>query len=244
VATILDRKQTASCSAIVCAYNEESTLEGVVMALLDSTMVDEVIVIDDGSTDMTPQIVRRLNRNFRVHGVCFPKNRGKGYAMAEGVLQAQGASLLFVDADLLNFTRQYAIDMLDPLLAGDAALVIGLAEPGDKRHDTFDPFRPLSGQRALWKADLLPLLPIIRDSGYGVETLMTLYYRQERLRSMYVALKGLNHPIKVEKVGLLGSLEQYAHELRQIVSSALLHYPLLFGAYGMRPDEGAANINR
>jgi glycosyltransferase involved in cell wall biosynthesis len=231
----IDLTRPASCTAIVCAYNEESTLAGVLMALLDSPLVDDLIVIDDGSADLTPQIVQDFDRHQRVRGICFPENRGKGHAMTAGIMQARSAALLFVDADLVNFTPEYAATVLTPLLTGQAAMIIGWPMRGDSLLDTLDPCRPLSGQRAVWRADLLPLVPLIRDSGYGVETLMNLYYQREDLRRQYVPLHGLIHPIKAEKVGFLGSLGQYAHEIAQIIRSALRHYPLLLGAYGLWP---------
>ncbi|MBN2472754.1 MAG: glycosyltransferase family 2 protein [Anaerolineae bacterium] len=225
---------TVGISAIVCAYNEEKTLGGVLAALLDTPDVSEIIVIDDGSADGTVTVVDRYARHPRIRGVVFPTNQGKGAAMAEGILLAQGEVLLFVDADLYNFEPRYAYQILIPLLDGEAGMVIGWPRRGNNPLDILDPFRPLSGQRAAWRRDLLPLAPIIREAGYGVETLMNLYYRREGLRMQYVALDGLFHPIKAEKFGPLGTLHAYLFEGWQIVRATLRHSALVLEAFGLR----------
>ena len=225
---------TAGVSAIVCAYNEKKTLGGVLVALLETAGINEIIVIDDGSVDGTAAIVNQYARHPRIRGVIFPVNLGKGAAMAEGILLAQEEVLLFVDADLYNFQPFYAHQILIPLLDGEAGMVIGWPRRGSSPLDVLDPFRPLSGQRAVWRRDLLPLAPIIRESGYGVETLINLYYRREGLRKRYVALEGLFHPIKSEKFGPLGTLHAYLFEGWQIARATLRHSALLLEAFGLR----------
>lgn len=224
----------ANISAIVCAYNEEETLGGVLQALLETPDLAEIIVVDDGSQDDTAAIVTEFDQHPRIRGVVFPENRGKGAAMAEAILLAQGDVLLFVDADLHNFNPLYAHQILNPLLDGDADLVIGWPRRGNSPLDVLDPFRPLSGQRAMWRRDMLPLVPMIKAAGYGVETLMNLYYRREGLHKHYVALNGLFHPIKSDKFGPVGTLHAYLDEGWQIARATWRHSALLMEAFGLR----------
>jgi glycosyltransferase involved in cell wall biosynthesis len=92
-------------SIVVPAYNEsariELTLERV-MACIEAQGWDaEVLVVDDGSTDGTPQIVQRwMDIHPRLHLVRNPGNRGKGYSVRNGLLQAAGDVVMFTDADL------------------------------------------------------------------------------------------------------------------------------------------------
>jgi dolichyl-phosphate beta-glucosyltransferase len=92
-------------SVVIPAYNESAripaTLESVVAAIRANGWAAEVIVVNDGSTDSTAQLVRdfavgapevRLQEN--------PGNRGKGYSVRAGVLSAQGEIIMFTDADL------------------------------------------------------------------------------------------------------------------------------------------------
>ncbi len=84
-------------SIIVPVYNEEKTVERVIKELKKLSIEKEIIVVDDGSTDATPGILKRI-RGIRVirHG----KNLGKGAAIATGMKRAKGDAVLIQDADL------------------------------------------------------------------------------------------------------------------------------------------------
>ena len=228
--------QRPACTAIVCAYNEATTLGKVLDALLPSARIDELIVLDDGSRDATPDIVQQYARFDKVNGICFGRNRGKGYAMAEAAVRARGDVLLYVDADLLNWSEAYAVQVLQPLLSNEAEMVIGYP-----RRDRADPDRLtpwlhwLSGQRAVWRHDLLPLVDTLRESRYGVETLINLYYRRRCKRITLLPLHGLIHPAKLEKEPLPRAVQAYAREGYQIAQAVAGHYPLAMAAYGVKP---------
>jgi glycosyltransferase involved in cell wall biosynthesis len=237
------------CTAIVCAYNEEKTLTGVFNALLESPLVDEIVAVDDGSTDETPAILRlfaggeptgSLRAPYgvlrgKVHPIHLPENWGKGYAMAEGILKARGEILLLVDADLLNLSPAHIAQTLRPLLEGEADMVIGYPSREQGIKEVVDPLRPLSGERALFREDILPLVLSLRGSRYGVETLINLHYRKEGKRVRYVRLAGLIHPIKLEKVGPREALGMYTREASQIAQAVARHYPLAMAAFGLEP---------
>lgn len=92
-------------SIVIPAYNESARIERTlsnVMATVEAQAWDaEVLVIDDGSTDDTPAIISRWMREFpRLHLVQNPGNRGKGYSVRNGLLQAAGEIVMFTDADL------------------------------------------------------------------------------------------------------------------------------------------------
>lgn len=227
--------RSKTCTAIVCAYNEESSLASVLDILLVSPLIHDVVAIDDGSIDQTAAVLRSYAGHEKLHAIFLPQNRGKGYAMAEGVLRAQGEVNLFVDADLLNLETDHIAQILHPLIAGEADMVIGYPSRGQGLIEAMNPLRPLSGERALLRKDILPLVTSIRDSRFGVETLINLHYRRERKRVRYVLLRGLIHPIKLEKSGPKEALEMYALEASQIIQALARHYPLAMVAYGMDP---------
>jgi dolichyl-phosphate beta-glucosyltransferase len=90
-----------SISIIIPAYNEEKRLPatlGTVQAYLDATRWDfaEVVVVDDGSRDGTAALARRMGARLLAN----PGNRGKGYSVRHGMLEARGEWVLFTDADL------------------------------------------------------------------------------------------------------------------------------------------------
>jgi len=92
-------------SIIVPAYNERrrigATLESLVAHLRHEQWNAEVVVVDDGSSDGTPEIVTRMGEERpEIRLVQNPGNRGKGYAVRNGMMHARGRILLFTDADL------------------------------------------------------------------------------------------------------------------------------------------------
>jgi glycosyltransferase involved in cell wall biosynthesis len=91
-------------SVIIPAYNEEDrlgpTLDSVAGFLEASGTDYEILVVDDGSTDGTADLVRRrATQSPRLRLVRNPRNRGKGYSVRRGVEEARGRLVLFSDAD-------------------------------------------------------------------------------------------------------------------------------------------------
>jgi glycosyltransferase involved in cell wall biosynthesis len=92
-------------SIVIPAYNEsariEATLERVMTCIEGEGWDAEVLVVDDGSKDDTSAIVQRwMDRYPRLHLIKNPGNRGKGYSVRNGLLQAAGDVVMFTDADL------------------------------------------------------------------------------------------------------------------------------------------------
>jgi glycosyltransferase involved in cell wall biosynthesis len=92
-------------SIVIPAYNEgariEQTLDRVMSCVLAQGWDAEVLVVDDGSKDNTAAIVERWMRvHPRLHLVKNAGNRGKGYSVRNGLLQAAGEIVMFTDADL------------------------------------------------------------------------------------------------------------------------------------------------
>jgi len=94
-----DQPDSISLSVIIPAYLEEKNLPSTLTSLRDyfssQSWKVEYIVVDDGSTDATSQVA--LDTGTKV--IRFDKNRGKGAAVREGMMQAEGEFLLFTDAD-------------------------------------------------------------------------------------------------------------------------------------------------
>lgn len=92
-------------SIVVPAFNEstriEHALDRIMSCVAEQGWNAEVLVVDDGSTDDTAAVVQRWMRNYpRLHLIQNPGNRGKGYSVRNGLLQAAGEIVMFTDADL------------------------------------------------------------------------------------------------------------------------------------------------
>jgi glycosyltransferase involved in cell wall biosynthesis len=97
--------QLPKYSIVIPAYNESAripaTLASVVSCIRERGWFAEVIVVNDGSTDSTAQVVLEFAQNApEVRLMENPSNRGKGFSVRAGMLQAVGEVLLFTDSDL------------------------------------------------------------------------------------------------------------------------------------------------
>jgi len=115
-------------SIVIPAYNESTrigaTLEKVLAYIAQSGWNAEVIVVNDGSRDSTAEIVHRCaERNPALRLIENPGNRGKGYSVRNGMLNAHGEMLLFSDADLSSPIEE-ASKLVNAISAG-ADIAIG-----------------------------------------------------------------------------------------------------------------------
>ncbi len=118
-------------SIVIPVYNEEKTIERVLDEVLRASfgceVVREVIVVDDGSTDSTPALLKKYTD---IVLVSFPKNQGKGAAVKEGFLRATGDYLLIQDSDLEYSPDDYEV-LLKPILERGADVVFGTRFRGE-----------------------------------------------------------------------------------------------------------------
>jgi glycosyltransferase involved in cell wall biosynthesis len=112
-------------SVLVPALNEERTLDRVLDAVLASSVDLEVVLVDDGSTDGTWQIMGdRAQSNPRVRAYRHDRNRGKGAAIRTALGHARGSVVLIQDADLEYDPAEYPL-LLEPIQSGRATVVYG-----------------------------------------------------------------------------------------------------------------------
>jgi dolichyl-phosphate beta-glucosyltransferase len=90
-------------SVIVPVYNEEqrlANLSKVAAFLKKMSSKTELVVVNDGSTDTTLEMIKKLQKQYRFRIISYSPNRGKGYALRRGMLAAEGEYRLFMDVDL------------------------------------------------------------------------------------------------------------------------------------------------
>ncbi len=104
-------------------YNEEATVGEVAERVLRSPYTAELIIVDDGSTDETLTIARKID-DTRVRVVAQPHNQGKGAALRAGFQEATADYVIVQDADLEYDPTDWP-EMLAPLLDGRADVVYG-----------------------------------------------------------------------------------------------------------------------
>jgi dolichyl-phosphate beta-glucosyltransferase len=120
--------EPATYSVILPAYNESAriaaTLDKILVHAAQSGWKVEVIVVNDGSSDDTAEIVGEYARKYAVLRLLEnPGNRGKGFSVRNGILHATGDILLFSDADLSSPIEE--ADKLFAAIAKGADIAIG-----------------------------------------------------------------------------------------------------------------------
>ena len=110
-------------SVVVPCYNERATILTLLKQVADSPWVAEIVVVDDGSTDGTRQILAGVDDpNIRI--VLHEHNQGKGAALRTGFRQASSEFVIVQDADLEYDPAEFA-DLLPPILDDKADVVYG-----------------------------------------------------------------------------------------------------------------------
>lgn len=105
-------------SIIVPVYNEEKLVSASLPQILDLELNKEVIVIDDGSTDKTPEILKSLSQKFDFKLIFQKKNQGKGAAIKKGLEYISGDYFIICDADL-EYDPQDIINLFKNILELD-----------------------------------------------------------------------------------------------------------------------------
>jgi len=186
-------------SIVICAYNEESTIENVVRKCREFNPESELIVVDDGSKDKTEKILRDIEKELNIKNIHLPENKGKSNAMVTGVEQASQEIILFFDADVSGIKEEHFNQLLLPVFDEEKPVDMVLGSPSETLIDyRVNPFKSLTGERAIRKKDLEPILENIRDIRFGVETYINLYFQAHGKKIKYILLDGLTHPNKYE----------------------------------------------
>ena len=111
-------------SVLIPVYNEKNTILEVIDRVLNTGLVGEIVVVDDGSKDGTRELLSQYDGNAIVRVILHEKNAGKGAALRTAIQTATGDVMLIQDADLEYNPDEYP-NLLKPINAGMADVVYG-----------------------------------------------------------------------------------------------------------------------
>ncbi|HHV16207.1 MAG TPA: glycosyltransferase family 2 protein [Gelria sp.] len=170
-------------TVVLPAFNEETRIVDTLQAVKGLSLVDEIIVVNDGSTDRTAEQASQIGVTL----IDLPINRGKGGAMNAALPYINSDIVVFLDADLgasaaeavkiIQVVKDGLCDLAiaafpPPARKGGFGLVKGTAAWAIRRAGKMEATSPLSGQRAMTGRALEMLSPF--DEDYGVELGMTI----------------------------------------------------------------------
>ena len=113
-------------TVVIPVYNERNTIREVLKRVEKTGLVSQIVIVDDGSTDGTRDVLKEVANEGTVKRDVFfhDRNQGKGAALRTGIAKATGDIVLVQDADLEYDPRDYP-SLLEPLLDGRADVVFG-----------------------------------------------------------------------------------------------------------------------
>lgn len=194
-------------SVVIPCFNERDTIEQLVNSVRNSPIQNiEIIVVDDGSTDGTIDVLKEKVAGLADQIIYQPANRGKGAALRTGFAAATGDIILVQDADLEYSPSDYPA-LLQPIFSGNADVVFGSRFLGGRPHRVLY-FWHMVGNRFLtllsnmftnlnltdlescYKAFRAPLLKNLdlREKGFGFEPEITAKLAKTRCRIYEVGI--------------------------------------------------------
>ncbi len=210
------RGKIVKVTAIIAAYNEEKTIGSIIDVLRQNPVIEQIVVVSDGSTDRTVEIAREKGAEV----VELLHNIGKGGALYRGLEYIRTEVVLLLDADLVGLNEGHIEALVQPVLSGEADVTIGVFEDGRFATDFAQKIAPfLSGQRAI-KANILQNIPDMEVSRYGVEVAINRYVRRNGIRVKLAKLPGLTHVMKEEKLGLVRGFKERVKMYWEIIKNA------------------------
>ena len=197
-------ESTCGLSVVIPAYNEERRLETTLVRVSEYLAARggsyEIVIVDDGSRDKTPEIAARWRQERPcVHVLASPGNRGKGYAVRLGMMEARGDMILFSDADLSTPIEELA--KLEQALAEGADIAIGSRGLRASELSVRQPFYREGLGRAFNVFVRLLAAPGIKDTQCGFKL-----FRREAARAILPLAKVDGWAFDVETLLIAGRL--------------------------------------
>ncbi len=161
-------------SVIIPIYNEVKTIHTILDRVLATGLAHEIILVDDGSTDGTRDLLASWDGHQGIRVILHEKNQGKGAAVRTGIAAATGDVILIQDADLEYDPRDYPV-LLKPIEEGLADVVYGSRFLGGPRRAVM--FWHMIANKLLTFATNLLYNTILSDMETGYKVSAVKYFK-------------------------------------------------------------------
>lgn len=197
-------------SCLIPAYNEGANIGRVLEAVLAAPCIHEIIILDDGSSDDTVEVVRKHQElSSAIKLIASGVNRGKTDIVRAGVQACRGEIVVMLDSDLLNLS----VDNLRKLIAAvrDEAYDMAILDrAGDRRAlwGWTDCARFFGGERAFRRSDFLEISFPARG-GFLLEIIMNLHYIRTNKKMITIYCDNLFTIHHYDKLGVAEGFKHY-----------------------------------
>jgi glycosyltransferase involved in cell wall biosynthesis len=203
---------TVTC--VIAAYNEEKRVGAVLDAVSSCSDISEVIVVDDGSTDATRAIVQGYGS---VRLVSYAGNKGKSFAIATGIQQAQGDVILLLDADLVGLNHDVIRSLINPVIHDEVDVVMSLRDHSILFYRLIR-LDFITGERVFRKSIFEQVLSEMKElPSYGLEVFMNQLVILKSATVRVIRMSGVESPRKIVKLGfwagIIGDMQTMKHVL-------------------------------
>jgi len=201
---LFERQDKNKVAAIIPSFNEAERIADVLEVVTKSKIIDEIIVVDDGSTDDTEKIVKKFKK---VKYLKNKKNIGKADSMDKGVSLTDADIIFFCDADLIGLKEEIISGIVKPVKQGDFNMFIGLRK--NLMQKSVHLFAINSGERAIRRI-VWEKLPRYFKYKYRVEAGLN-YYVNHYFGGFGYKRFNYSQPIKEKKYGFIkGTILRWA----------------------------------
>jgi glycosyltransferase involved in cell wall biosynthesis len=186
-------------SCIIPAFNEASRIGRVLSVAQVCPLINEIIVVDDGSTDNTADVVRK---HSDITFIEHPQNKGKSASVYDGIKRATGDYILLLDADLLNLTPDDLDRLVRPVTEGRTDVTISLRgnTPVLWKWIGID---YISGERCFHRSLCEDALESIKNlRGFSLEVFLNQLIITKRLRVTVIPWMHVESPLKRRVFGI------------------------------------------
>lgn len=200
-------------SCVVPVYNEKERVIEVLRVLTAHPMIDEVIVVNDGSTDGSAEV---LDGVAGIRFISYEKNMGKSHAVMLGIQAAKNPLILTVDSDLQGLAEEDITALVRPVMDGEVKFAMTL------RKNSLGIFKLfgcdfVSGER-IFSRDLIPDITVLdKLSPFGLEVFMNDLIVKKGLKIRVIKWKNVITPRKSVKYGFWKGVKGDLKMVGQIV---------------------------